>query len=76
MYEDTEEEIELLKQQLELVKRQDRILEDIEIKLHEMKRIAQYASDNKLSKDEHKQLNKQILDHQTAIQSLKEYLSN
>jgi len=76
MYEDNEEEIELLKQQLELVKRQDRILEDIEIKLHEMKMIAQYASNHHLSRKELEQLNKQIQNHQATIQSLEDYLSN
>lgn len=43
----TKEKQELLDQargQIELVKQQDRLLEDIEIHLHSMKRIAEYTT--------------------------------
>lgn len=46
---DNLEEIERLKQQLEHVNQQDRILEEIERRLYKMKEIAEYASKYRLS---------------------------
>ncbi|MEK4023915.1 hypothetical protein [Sporosarcina sp. FSL W7-1283] len=74
MYENSEGELELLKQQLERGKQQDRTLE-IESRLHEMKEIAQYAAEHRLLIDEQEQLNKQMQEHQEAIRSLENYLS-
>lgn len=75
MYENFEDELELLKQQLEWVKQQDRILAEIESRLHEMKEIARYAAEHRLLIDEQEQLNKQMQEHQEAIRSLENYLS-
>jgi len=74
MYEDTQEEIERLKLQLEQVKLQDQILEEIEIKLNRMKIIAQYAKDYTLSKKKLAQLNKKIQDYQGIIKELESKL--
>ncbi|PIC62951.1 hypothetical protein CSV79_14425 [Sporosarcina sp. P13] len=70
-----EGEIELLKEQLEKVKQQDRILEEIENRLHKMKDIATYATDHRLSAQERNQLNKQMQEHQAAIKSVENYLT-
>ncbi|MBY0223471.1 MULTISPECIES: hypothetical protein [Sporosarcina] len=75
MYENSVEELELLKQQLERVKQQDRILAEIERKLHGMKEIAQYAAEHRLLADEQERLDKQMQEHQNAIMSLENYLS-
>lgn len=75
MYENSEDELELLKQQLEWVKQQDRVLAEIERRLHEMKRIAQYAVEHRLSLGEREQMNQQVQEHQDAIRSLENYLS-
>jgi len=74
MSEDTQEEIERLKQQLEQVKLQDQILEEIEIKLNQMKIIAQYAADHTLSDKKHAQLNIKIQDYQSTIKELESRL--
>ena len=49
MNKDEQEHKQFLEQQLEWFKEQDRILEEIEMKLHEMKKIAQYALDHELN---------------------------
>jgi len=74
MNEDTQEEIERLKLQLEQVKLQDQILEEIEIKLNQMKIIAQYAKDYTLSDKKLAQLNKKIRDYQGIIKELESKL--
>ncbi|WP_313238437.1 hypothetical protein [Sporosarcina ureae] len=71
---DNSEEIERLKQQLELVKQQDRILEEIEKRLYKMREIAEYASKYRLSGEETWELEKQIEEHETVIESLQKYL--
>ena len=63
---------ELLKLQLEWVKQQDRVLAEIE---NRIKKIAEYARRYQPSRGESEQLNKQLYEHQTAIQSLENYLS-
>ena len=60
-----------LKRQLEVVKQQDKLLENIEIRLHKMRDIAQYATDNQLSKKESDKLNQQMEEQQSAIDELK-----
>ncbi|GKV64842.1 MULTISPECIES: hypothetical protein [unclassified Sporosarcina] len=67
-------ELENLKQQLEHVKQQDRILAEIEMRLHKMKRIAEYAAGHRLSREESVVLNRQVEEHQAAIWSLEGYL--
>lgn len=46
-----------LEQQLEWCKEQDYILEEIEMKLYEMKRIAEYACNHELTPHSTNQLN-------------------
>ncbi|ARF15079.1 hypothetical protein [Sporosarcina ureae] len=73
---DNSEEIERLKQQLEQVKQQDRVLEEIEKRLYKMKEIAEYASKYRLSGEETRELEKQIGEHEAAIESLQNYLKS
>ncbi|MBY0223482.1 MULTISPECIES: hypothetical protein [Sporosarcina] len=81
MYENSKEELELLKQQLERVKQQDRVLAEIEMRLNKMKKmkkmkkIVEYAAGYQLSGEESELLNKQLREHQAAIQSLENYLA-
>ena len=71
---DHSEEIERLKEQLEQVKQQDRILEEIEKRLYKMKEIAEYASRFRLSREEARELEGQIEEHRTVVESLQGYL--
>jgi len=50
-----------LEQQLEWTKEQIHILDEMEVKLHEMKKIAEYAEENKLSSIEAQDLNVQLV---------------
>ncbi|WP_303969752.1 hypothetical protein [Sporosarcina ureae] len=70
---DNSEEIERLKQQLEQVKQQDRILEEIEKRLYKMREIAEYASKYWLSGEETRELEKEIEEHKAVIESLQNY---
>jgi len=74
MFENADEEIAILEQQLESIKKQDRVLEEIEIRLHQMKKIAQQAVDSDLSVGEREVLNEQIQAHQVVIETLDDYL--
>ncbi|MFD1926882.1 hypothetical protein ACFSFY_02175 [Sporosarcina siberiensis] len=76
MFDHSEDEIEILKQQLELIKKKDRVLEEIEIRLHQMKTIAQQAANNDLPMKEREQLNEQIQEHQTVIKTLENYMNS
>lgn len=73
---DNSEELDQLKQQLEQVKQQDRILEEIEKRLYKLKEIAEYASKYRLSGEESRELERQIEGHETAITSLQNYLGS
>ena len=73
---DNSEELDQLKHQLEQVKQQDRILEEIEKRLYKMKEIAEYASKYRLSGEETRGLEKQIEEHKMAIESLRNYLGS
>lgn len=70
MFEDTQEVIEHLKNQIEQVKQQDLIFEKIEIYLIQMKEIAQYAADHKLTDEEITKMNYKIQDHHRKIKEL------
>ncbi|MGG0386970.1 hypothetical protein ABEZ76_03250 [Priestia megaterium] len=63
-----------LEQQLEWCKEQDRILEEIEIKLHEMKKVAEYAFNHELNSLEIKQLNRQIKELESEVHFLEKQL--
>jgi hypothetical protein len=49
-----------LEQQIKWCKEQDRVLAELDIKLHEMKKIAQYALEQELTTIEIDELNGQI----------------
>ncbi|PID05012.1 MULTISPECIES: hypothetical protein [unclassified Sporosarcina] len=70
---DNSEEIEWLKEQLEQVKQHDRVLEEIEKRLYEMKEIAEYASKYRLSGEEKREFEKQIEEQKIVIESLQGY---
>lgn len=60
---------EFLESQLQWSKNQSAVLEEMESKLHEMKKIAETAAGNELSIDERKTLNKrmEILNHEYHV---------
>jgi predicted nucleic acid-binding Zn-ribbon protein len=65
---------QFLEQQFEWCKKQDRILEKIEMKLHDMKKIAQYALDHELTAQEIEQLNSQMNDLKEELHFLEKQL--
>ena len=67
---DNLEEIERLKEQLEQVNQQDRVLEEIEKRLYKMREIAEYASKYWLSGEETLEME----EHRAVIESLQNYL--
>ena len=69
-----QEHKKFLEQQVEWCKKQDRILEEIELKLHEMKKIAQYALEHVLSPIELEGLNTQLIDLKNEVHLLKKQL--
>ena len=69
-----QEHKKFLEQQVEWCKKQDRILEEIELKLHEMKKIAQYALEHALSPIELEGLNTQLIDLKNEVHLLKKQL--
>jgi len=69
-----QEHKQFLEQQLEWFKKQDRILEAIELKLHEMKKIAQYVVDHELTSLEIEQLNVQLNELKDEVQCLEKHL--
>lgn len=74
MNKDEQEHKRFLEQQLQWCKEQDRILEEIEIKLHEMKKIAQYALNQELNPVEIDQLNSQMKELESEVHLLKKRL--
>ncbi len=65
-------ELEIAKKQLALCKQQDRLLEKIEMKLHVMKKIAQYAAEHELTLEEKTRQNKELEEHQSIIKGLEQ----
>ena len=57
MNQNRQEQKNFLKYQLELTKEQIQVLDKMDIKLQEMKKIAEYAAANALSTDEIEKLN-------------------
>lgn len=74
MDKEEQEHKRFLKQQFEWCKEQDRILEEIEMKLHEMKKIAQFALDQELTPLEIDQLNGQIKELEREVHFLEKQL--
>jgi len=65
---------QFLEQQLEWFKKQDLILEEIEFKLLEMKKIAQYVANNDHTSIENGELNAQFNKLKSEVQSLEKQL--
>ncbi|MBU8752298.1 hypothetical protein [Priestia megaterium] len=63
-----------LEQQLEWCKEQDYILEEIEMKLYEMKRIAEYAFSHELIPLEIHQMNDQLKELKSEVRLLEKQL--
>ncbi len=74
MDKEEQEHKQFLEQQLEWCKEQDRILEEIEMKLYEMKKIAQYALDHELTPIEIEQLNGQLNELKSEVHFLEKQL--
>ncbi|MCM3714654.1 hypothetical protein [Halalkalibacter oceani] len=70
-----EEQLSFLKEQLEWSKRQTWLLEEIEMKLRAMKKIAEYALEADLSEEEANLLNREITECQQEVKALQKQLS-
>lgn len=65
-----------LEKQLAWCKEQDRILEEIEATLYEMKAVAEYAAENKLDPFEIKALEEELVTLQQKVTSLEKHLQS
>jgi len=74
MNKEDQEHKQFLEQQLQWCKKRDRILEEIEMKLHEMKKIVQYTLDYELTEIELEQLNDCLKELAGEVYSLKRQL--
>ncbi|MEH7440677.1 hypothetical protein V7182_24830 [Neobacillus drentensis] len=74
MNKDEQEYCQFLEQQLEWCKKQNRILEEIEMKLHDLKKVAQYALNHELTAQEIEQMNSQINDLKKEVHFLEKQL--
>ncbi|MFZ0446162.1 MAG: hypothetical protein WAM95_16305 [Bacillus sp. (in: firmicutes)] len=74
MNKEEQEHKQFLEQQLEWCKKQDRILEEIQMKLYEMKKITQYTLDHKLTEIEIEQLNNQLNELKSEVHLLEKQL--
>lgn len=74
MNKDEQEHQKFLEELLEWCKVQDRILVEIDVKLHEMKEIAEYTLEHQLTSLEIDQLNSQLNELKREVDSLEEQL--
>ena len=74
MNKDQKDQKKFLEEQLEWSKEQVRILDEIDMRLHEMKRIAEYAVEHELSANEKIRLNTQLKDLKYEVDSLEKQL--
>ena len=74
MNKDQQDQKKFLEEQLEWTKEQVRILDEIDIRLHEMKKIAEYAVEHELSATEKIRLNNQLKDLKDEVDSLEKQL--
>ena len=74
MNKDQQDQKKFLESQLEWTKEQVRILDEIDIRLHEMKEIAEYAVEHELSATEKIRLNNQMKDLKAEVDSLEKQL--
>jgi hypothetical protein len=63
-----------LEQQLQWSKEQTQILNQIDQKLHHMKKIAEYSLENKLSQDEINLANRQLNNLKNEVETLEKQL--
>lgn len=71
---DQQEHKRFLEEQLQWCRKQDRILETIEVKLHKMKELAEYACSYELSAIEIDKLNGQLDEYRKEVQYLEQQL--
>ena len=76
MDKDQQVQKDFLKEQFEWCKEQDRILEEIETKLHLMKEIVEYALRHELASAEINELNGQLDLLKRKVHSLEQQLSS
>lgn len=76
MNKDHQDHKKFLEEQIEWCKQQDRILAEIEIKLHEMKKIAEYALKHVLTGLEVEGLNNQLNELKLEIELLEKKLES
>ena len=76
MEKDDQEQKQFLNEQLQWYKQQDRILEEIEKKLHEMREIAQYVLDHELTASETERLNTQLNELAREVHTLEKQLQS
>lgn len=74
MEKNKQEHKKFLEQQLEWCKEQDRILEEIEMKLYEMKKVAEYAFNHELTSLETDQLNGRLKELKSEVLFLEKQL--
>jgi predicted nucleic acid-binding Zn-ribbon protein len=74
MEKDGQEHKQFLERQLDWCKKQDHILEEIEMKLHEMKKVAQYTLDHELTAREIDQLNGHLNELKREVHFLEKQL--
>ncbi|MFC2947676.1 hypothetical protein [Virgibacillus sediminis] len=76
MDKDQQELKKFLEDQLQWCKDQDHILEEIDSKLHEMKRLAEYALTHELSLVEVEELNAQLNNLKSEVHSLEKQIQS
>jgi hypothetical protein len=74
MNKDQQDQRKFIEEQIEWSKEQTRILDEIDMRLHEMKRIAEYAVEHELSANEKIRLNTQLKDLKDEVDSLEKQL--
>ncbi|MDQ0214936.1 cob(I)alamin adenosyltransferase [Oikeobacillus pervagus] len=74
MNKDEHQNKKILEEQIQWCKEQDQILEEIETKLFEMKKIAEYSLEYELTSDEIDELNGQLQELKCEVQSLEKQL--
>ena len=74
MNKDQKDQKKFLEEQLEWSKEQVRILDEIDMRLHEMKKIAEYAVDHELSATEKIRFNNQLKVLKDEVDSLEKQL--
>lgn len=76
MDKDTQDTKKFLEDQLQWSKEQNRILDAIDVKLHEMKEIAKYALEEKLSTQEINKSNDQLNQLKNEVNFLEKQLQS